>query len=138
MENQLRNDVKRQKMAVKESKMRSGGLDIEHAAFLPRATKSQPDILSGEREKEAMKRRTAEKTGDVEYTVIGGEEGRASPEGEDTERTLNENDINVLKQEGARPPPVNSDYLPLPWKGRLGYVNDPHRPGQVAVRSLSD
>lgn len=22
----------------------------------------------------------------------------------------------------ARPPPVNSDYLPLPWKGRLGYV----------------
>jgi UV DNA damage endonuclease len=23
----------------------------------------------------------------------------------------------------ARPPPVNSDYLPLPWKGRLGYVS---------------
>ena len=23
----------------------------------------------------------------------------------------------------SRPPPVNSDYLPLPWKGRLGYVN---------------
>ncbi|KAH0347131.1 UV-endonuclease UvdE, partial [Aureobasidium melanogenum] len=22
----------------------------------------------------------------------------------------------------ARPPPVNSDYLPLPWKGRLGYA----------------
>ena len=22
----------------------------------------------------------------------------------------------------SRPPPVNSDYLPLPWKGRLGYV----------------
>jgi hypothetical protein len=24
-----------------------------------------------------------------------------------------------------RPPPVNSDYLPLPWKGRLGYVSHP-------------
>lgn len=22
----------------------------------------------------------------------------------------------------ARPPPINSDYLPLPWKGRLGYA----------------
>jgi hypothetical protein len=22
-----------------------------------------------------------------------------------------------------RPPPVNSDVLPLPWKGRLGYVS---------------
>lgn len=22
----------------------------------------------------------------------------------------------------SRPPPVNSDYLPLPWRGRLGYV----------------
>jgi hypothetical protein len=23
----------------------------------------------------------------------------------------------------SRPPPVNSEYLPLPWKGRLGYVS---------------
>ncbi|PBP19016.1 UV-endonuclease UVE-1 [Diplocarpon rosae] len=30
-------------------------------------------------------------------------------------------DAEVLKQEARRPPPVNSDYLPLPWKGRLGY-----------------
>lgn len=22
----------------------------------------------------------------------------------------------------SRPPPVNSDHLPLPWKGRIGYV----------------
>lgn len=26
------------------------------------------------------------------------------------------------KETLARPPPVNSEYLPLPWKGRLGYV----------------
>ncbi|KAK2626169.1 hypothetical protein QTJ16_004431 [Diplocarpon rosae] len=31
-------------------------------------------------------------------------------------------DAEVLKQEARRPPPVNSDYLPLPWKGRLGYA----------------
>jgi hypothetical protein len=29
-----------------------------------------------------------------------------------------------ITQALSRPPPVNSDYLPLPWKGRLGYVRD--------------
>ena len=28
-----------------------------------------------------------------------------------------------LKDALGRPPPVNSGYLPLPWKGRLGYVS---------------
>jgi UV DNA damage endonuclease len=27
-----------------------------------------------------------------------------------------------VKEALSRPPPVNSDYLPLPWKGRLGYA----------------
>jgi UV DNA damage endonuclease len=27
-----------------------------------------------------------------------------------------------VKQALSRPPPINSEYLPLPWKGRLGYV----------------
>ncbi|KAF2741030.1 UV-endonuclease UvdE [Polyplosphaeria fusca] len=34
-----------------------------------------------------------------------------------------ENDDDAEVQEAStRPPPVNSDYLPLPWKGRLGYA----------------
>lgn len=32
-------------------------------------------------------------------------------------------DVDVMKREAGRPPPVNSDYIPLPWKGRLGYVS---------------
>jgi hypothetical protein len=32
-------------------------------------------------------------------------------------------DADVIKNEAARPPPVNSGDLPLPWKGRLGYVS---------------
>lgn len=28
-----------------------------------------------------------------------------------------------LKTALSKPPPVNSSYLPLPWKGRLGYVS---------------
>lgn len=31
-------------------------------------------------------------------------------------------DADAVRREANRPPPVNSDYLPLPWKGRLGYV----------------
>jgi UV DNA damage endonuclease len=27
-----------------------------------------------------------------------------------------------VKEAFSRPPPINSEYLPLPWKGRLGYV----------------
>jgi UV DNA damage endonuclease len=31
-----------------------------------------------------------------------------------------------VKEALSRPPPVNSDYLPLPWKGRIGYVRACH------------
>ena len=34
-----------------------------------------------------------------------------------------EADEDEIKEASRRPPPVNSDYLPLPWKGRLGYVS---------------
>ncbi|EME49811.1 hypothetical protein DOTSEDRAFT_144145, partial [Dothistroma septosporum NZE10] len=46
----------------------------------------------------------------------GGE--AADPEAEGDE----EADEEEVKEALARPPPVNSDYLPLPWKGRLGYA----------------
>jgi UV DNA damage endonuclease len=43
--------------------------------------------------------------------------------GEDPEE---DGDVKVTKEDVAaalaRPPPVNSDYLPLPWKGRLGFA----------------
>jgi len=41
------------------------------------------------------------------------------PEAEGEEEEANEDEI---KEASLRPRPVNSDYLPLPWKGRLGYV----------------
>jgi UV DNA damage endonuclease len=45
---------------------------------------------------------------------------RLDPDGDDEAPV---EDFDALKKEAARPPPVNSDYLPLPWKGRLGYVS---------------
>jgi UV DNA damage endonuclease len=47
-------------------------------------------------------------------------EKRVDPDGDDAGPA---EDVDVMKREAARPPPVNSDYLPLPWKGRLGYVS---------------
>ena len=41
------------------------------------------------------------------------------PEAEGEEEA-NEEEIQAAL---SRPPPVHSDYLPLPWKGRLGYVS---------------
>lgn len=34
-----------------------------------------------------------------------------------------EADEEEIQEALSRPPPVNSDYLPLPWTGRLGYVS---------------
>jgi UV DNA damage endonuclease len=43
------------------------------------------------------------------------------PEDADGLQAENEDEAEV-KEALSRPPPVNSEYLPLPWKGRLGYV----------------
>jgi UV DNA damage endonuclease len=47
-----------------------------------------------------------------------GVEGLGDPEAEGEE----EADEEEIKEAMLRSPPVNSNYLPLPWKGRLGYV----------------
>lgn len=47
-------------------------------------------------------------------------EQRVDPDGDEAAPA---EDVDVMKREAGRPPPVNSDQLPLPWKGRLGYVS---------------
>ncbi|KAI0398949.1 UV-endonuclease UvdE-domain-containing protein [Xylaria palmicola] len=133
MDDRLRNNLKRQKLAVKESEVQSTGVDEATSAMMPRPTKDRPDVLPAEQEisglKKGARKRDAKGMRDDEYDRIDGingadtaEENRQSPEAGDAEPTIDESDLNVIKQEGARPPPVNSEYLPLPWKGRLGYA----------------
>lgn len=57
----------------------------------------------------------AEQSSAVKMEVDGEEE----QEGGGGEK---EEDIEIVKLEAKRPPPVNADQLPLPWKGRLGYA----------------
>ena len=51
-----------------------------------------------------------------------GEEAVGDPYAEGHEEVDEEVDEEEAKQTLPRLPPINCDYLPLPWKGRLGYV----------------
>jgi hypothetical protein len=49
------------------------------------------------------------------------EDGTFRPDPDGNDKVLK--DIDTVRKEAQRPLPVNSDYLPLPWKGKLGYVS---------------
>ncbi|KAI1340764.1 UV-damage endonuclease [Xylariaceae sp. FL0016] len=143
MEHSLQKAVKRQKLAVNKSipcnaADKQGEKDVQEA-FLPRATKALPDVISSKgkigaakmSKQRVTKKRASDgndvdaaspsSVGDVKAAVK--DDGDYVPGDNDAEgHGVEENDIATLKKEGARPPPVNSDYLPLPWKGRLGYA----------------
>ncbi len=44
----------------------------------------------------------------------------------------------AVPRDTQRPLPVNSDYLPLPWKGRLGYVSPYSHPYLNYSRTLTE
>ncbi|ORY72103.1 UV-damage endonuclease [Pseudomassariella vexata] len=122
MEDSLKDAVKRQKLAVKSSSVISShDSTAEDAIFMPRPLKPSPDVIGAGR----GKKKTA--SGNVDPSTQG-----KSPNGKPDELVHDRDgpaadetgpvDVATFKQEGARQPPVNSDYLPLPWKGRLGYA----------------
>ncbi|RYC58870.1 hypothetical protein CHU98_g7342 [Xylaria longipes] len=132
MEDQLRNDVKRQKIAIQESEVKSNELDEEHAALMPRPIKARPDVLSVGRElKELTEEIKHRRKGNERARHDSVEESRQPPGNEDPNNALDENYMEIIKQEGARPPPVNSEYLPLPWKEHRHPLQDPSQPAHA-------
>ncbi|KAI0883121.1 UV-endonuclease UvdE [Annulohypoxylon maeteangense] len=117
MEDNFRDAVKRQKLALDKSSLQ-GTLNTadEDNAFIPRPTKAEPDSILTQSEKKLLRKAAMMKDG-----VNEAERDNGVCEGRE-EGDLEEPDINAFKQEGSRPPPVHSDYLPLPWKGRIGYA----------------
>ncbi|KAL1647972.1 UV-damage endonuclease [Diplodia intermedia] len=81
-----------------------------------RGKKDAKDVVSTEKPAETPKKDSTNAKDASEEVLM------FDPEAED-EDFLDEEEI---KKAVSRPPPVNSDYLPLPWKGRLGY--DPSQP----------
>lgn len=124
MEGDFYDTTKRQKRMVDESLVNAPKRE-EEGAFFPTPREANPPSISPTTEKKGL---------DQMDPILGKEQGGnplpaplagGDPEDRDLFSVPEETDINLFKQEGARAPPVNSDYLPLPWKGRLGYVNRP-------------
>lgn len=131
MEYQLQKDVKRQKKAVEDGELQFGGREEEvkfiglgegYGSMIPRLVYTLPGFLPTNKKMDGLNKGSAWGPRDTGQTGLDDVEDRESRDREETEMTFNdENDTNAMKQ-GARPPPVNSNYLPLPWKGRLGYA----------------
>ena len=83
-------------------------------------TKSSVAAKKGSDEIKAfVKEQAAKKAAEAKTKEEGEEEGvREDPD----EGDAAVEDADAVTREANRPPPINSDYLPLPWKGRLGYV----------------
>lgn len=85
-----------------------------------------PDVPTGPKKHGKVKKKTPSaaqplatpKKGTSKAKGVGDEALMSDPEAEEEDLA----DDEEIKQAVSRPPPVHSDYLPLPWKGRLGYV----------------
>ncbi|KAK9783595.1 putative UV-damage endonuclease [Seiridium cardinale] len=122
MEEKFRKSVKRQKLAINSSalssKLQDPVLSAQSKAFTPAITTDKANLDDDGDPELAEKGRPSRKDGNktpelADKAAVGDAEIGDEVETED---------VAALKEEGARPPPVNSDYLPLPWKGRLGYA----------------
>ncbi|KAI1099566.1 UV-endonuclease UvdE [Jackrogersella minutella] len=122
MEDNLRDAVKRQKLALDKSSLGTLDLRDEEAAFLPRLGQAEPDTVLAQFEKKVMTDENSGKRKPVNEADEDYEDEKLGGKEDPDLVLLEEPDANAFKLEGSRPPPINSDYLPLPWKGRLGYA----------------
>lgn len=108
MEASFKNDIKRRRLQIEQS-IPSGSLSGRSAPALKlrgAATSRKSDVVH------------------LDHILLTPEEEKdhAFLTAKDEEDLSGDELIETIK--GAnRPPAVNSDYLPLPWKGRLGYVS---------------
>lgn len=101
----LQSAVKRQRLAVETSDLSK--CDPERVR--EEATKTRP----------ALKRRAKESPEDEKVV----EKPKVVQQTETADTSEANADAETTERSARRPPPVNSDVLPLPWKGRLGYVS---------------
>ncbi|KAI2629203.1 UV-endonuclease UvdE [Hypomontagnella submonticulosa] len=127
MEDSFRDVVKRQKLALGESSIpdNSRATDM-NAAFFPRPNKDGSESIPAGAERVdrigKKKEKPAKDEDNVDRDSEPYEDGEPGDRAEGGGADKQENDSDKFMQGASRPPPVNSDYLPLPWKGRLGYA----------------
>ncbi|KAK2043170.1 UV damage endonuclease UvdE [Colletotrichum somersetense] len=119
MESRLQNATRTSRLAIEASvftsSSRNGLAQPEDKAFgshLDTATADPEDCA-----RKAEEERSA--TPNMDAAPINGPEGEAAVGDVEDDKIRAED---APERGAAREPPVNSDYLPLPWKGRLGYA----------------
>jgi hypothetical protein len=114
-------DCKRQRQQIESSEiLGEEAVDLPKDAFHPVLVKPKKEVLTADDGQESSFNI------DMEKAPMGQEEGRKVAKA--VIKSRKENDENLDETLGGgnqRPPPFNSEYLPLPWQGRLGYVADP-------------
>ena len=127
MERRLRSATKRQKLQIEQDSQHSETcrIDVEEAPrAAPAAMVDAPRIVLPTKAptKPAQLPTPEEEKGNVARDN-GGATGQA-PESRsmDTPEEAPAEAPDAPERGAARPPAVNSSYLPLPWKGRLGYA----------------
>ncbi|KDN68735.1 putative UV damage endonuclease UvdE [Colletotrichum sublineola] len=117
METRLQNATRTSRLAIEASffSSRDDRTSPEDKAFRPHIETRTTDPEDSARKVEEERSGTP----DIDAAPINGPEGEAAV-GDVEDDKIREED--APERGAAREPPVNSDYLPLPWKGRLGYA----------------
>lgn len=110
MELNFKRDIKRRKLQVEQSFVQEDG-DRTHSILKPFSSSIESRSLRVDR-----LLLTPEKEDENDELNEGWGPGV------DVEEEPNEVALESTERGSKRPPAVNSDFLPLPWKGRLGYV----------------
>ncbi|KAK0716208.1 UV-endonuclease UvdE-domain-containing protein [Lasiosphaeris hirsuta] len=115
MEQRLKRATKRQKLKVEETQF----FDARN----PRADPAKPSIQPTTMREATLKHNTVKvKPTPGEASVATDEKQGADPDVGEADADLPEEVPDAPERGAARCPPVNSSYLPLPWKGRIGYA----------------
>ncbi|KAF6828132.1 UV damage endonuclease UvdE [Colletotrichum plurivorum] len=117
MENRLQNATRAQRLVIEASHVMSAEkIKPEDRAFRPTPSpkvSQHPEAQIREKEEERSG------TPDLDSAPIKGPSGEAAVADVEDDKIREEE---AVEKGAARAPPVNSDYLPLPWTGRLGYA----------------
>lgn len=117
MERGFRQETKRQKLRLAES-----SIPAHHEFPTQKGSKSHPATPLDPEAREPSPTTIGSFPTAEEIIQTSKESGEANIEAHVAPRGA---DDDTIEQGAARPPAINSSYLPLPWKGRLGYVSSP-------------
>lgn len=112
MENSLQSATKKQQQAVDTSDL---SVDLDEVTSTDTTVPIVPSQPPRPGKKEVVNDHT-EESGSIEQAPL------SNHDAEIAEGDLAAEPMDDVEMGARRPPPVNSDTLPLPWTGRLGYV----------------